>query len=137
VAIQTEAHRQILRPNGNSLLRQVAMAFFAANSGANMRRVPESDVLNRIEPVHALPGNVLAFIRVCRKLLDLRFLRRNHLMTRHAEADAGDSSVGPLRRSCMASHALQVFLEMNLVIKCDRLDRRGLQPQIFSQRVEE
>jgi hypothetical protein len=95
VAIQTEVHRQIFRPNGNSLLRQVAMAFFAANFGTNVRRVHESDVLNRIEPVNALPGNVLPFIRVCRKLLDFRFLRGNYLMTRHAEGDTGNSGVWP------------------------------------------
>jgi hypothetical protein len=97
--------------------------------------MPESDVPFGIKPVDALPRNVLSFVGVGRKLLDFRVVHGNRLVTCHAEADAGNSSVRPLRDSLMTACALHIVLQMNLVIEGNRLDRSGLPSYIFLQRV--
>src|SRR5579864_8600464 len=90
-----------------------------------------------IKPVNALPGNVLSFVGVSCKLLDFRVVHGNRLVTCHTEADAGNSSIRPLRDSLMTACALHIVLQMNLVIESNRLDRSGLPSHVFFERVEE
>jgi len=92
-----------------------------------MRCVPELDVRRGIEPEDSLPGDLPAFGSIGSELLDFRFPRSDYLMASHTKGDAGNSGVGSLSYPGVATGALQIMLEMNLVIEGDRLDRRGLQ----------
>jgi len=98
---------------------------------------PEPHVFRRIEPVHRLPGDVLFFGRVSSKFLDLRIVGGDLLVTRHAEADAGYSSVRSFRHPHMATRTLHAVLKMKLMIKCDWLRRSRLQLKVFFDGIDE
>lgn len=91
----------------------------------------------RIEPVDALPGNFLSFVRVGRKLLDLGLIHRNRLVTSHAETDARNSGIRALRHSLMTAGAVDIVLYVDFVIERDWLDGRRLPRNIFFECVDQ
>ncbi|HEY5027484.1 MAG TPA: hypothetical protein VIK39_03675 [Candidatus Angelobacter sp.] len=113
------------------------MALLAIDSRANMGSMLESNVFRSIEPVHRLPGDVLFFGRISSNFLDLWIVGRDCLMTRHAEGDAGNSSVRPFSHARVATRTLHVILKMNPMIKGDWLHRRGLPLEVFSDGIDE
>src|ERR1700758_2062356 len=102
MAAQAKVHAQILRSNSNSLLRQITVTLLAIHSSVDMRGVPATDVPVGIGPVSALPGNIFSLVGISCELLDFRVVPRNPLVTCHAEADAGNSSIRSLCASVVA-----------------------------------
>src|SRR5579863_360951 len=132
VAADAKVHGQVLRFYSDRLLRHIAVALLATDTRLDVRRMPELDVRCGIKPVDALPRRLLSFDSVGREFLDLRFVRGDHLMARHAKSDAWNSGVRPLRYACVATGALHAMLEMKFVIEGNRLGGDGLQKEKFS-----
>src|SRR5690348_14975314 len=116
MAVQTKIHGQIFGTYSNRLLRHVAMTLLAIHPRADVRRMPKANVPFRIEPIDALPGDFLPLVRIGCELFDLGLVHRNRLMTCHAETDARNSSIRPLRYSLMAVGAVDIVLYVDFMI---------------------
>ena len=136
VAAQAKAHRQVLGSHRYRAVGYIAMALLAANSIADVRGMLESDVRSRIRPEDGLPGDVLTFGGIGGEFLNFRIIGGNALMACHTKADAGNSGIRSLGYARMAALALEAVLDMNLVIKRDRLHGCWLQIEIFSNGIE-
>ena len=128
---QTEIHRQIFGAHGDGLLRDVTVALLAIHAGVDVRRMPKTNVALRIKPVDALPGNILAFVSVRGEFLDLRIVQCDGLVTSHAKADVWNSGVWALRHSFVTVSAINVVLQVDLVVEGDGLDRSRLPADVF------
>lgn len=137
MATNAEIHVQIFGPHGYRLLSHVPVALLTVDTRTNVWCMPESNVFRRVEPIHRFPGDVLSIGRVSGKFLDLRIVRGNLLMTRHAETGVGNSRVRPLRYPRMATLALVTMLNMNPMIKRYGLHWSGLPLEIFSDGIHE
>ena len=135
VAFDAKTHGVIDFALGDGHGVQVAVAFRAIHTGANMRSVIELHVRRRLEAVHALPGNILSARLVRREFLDFGLVGGDGLMASHANIDAGDARVRPLVDAGVAKDALEAVREVNLVRIRDRLDGRGAPSEKFPHSV--
>lgn len=131
----TKAHRVVDLALGDRLLGHIAVAYLAINARANVRRVIEFQVCGRLEPIHALPGNVFAACQIGSNFLDLRVVRGDHPVAGHTKIDARNSGIGALIHTDVAIGALQAIRQVHLVCERDRLDGLGARSKKFQNGV--
>jgi len=132
MAISTKPHRVIDLAFRDCLLPHVAMAHRTIDPRPNVGRMIEPDMRGGLEPVDALPWDIFAPRFVSRELLDLWLVRGDHLMTRHAKIDAGNSRIGTLIDPHVAIRALHAVAEMHFMREGDRLDRFRARAEEFA-----
>ena len=124
VAVETITHLQVDGADRDRLLRHVPVARLAIDSGADVGRVVELDVGRLTVVVDALPGYIFASLEISCEFPDLRTVRGNELMARHAELDARQRGVRTGVHPGVAVDALHAIRKVDLVRVGDGLDRR-------------
>lgn len=122
MAIKAKTHRHVHGSHRHGSLPHIAVAGFAAYSGADMRSVVEFYMRRRAVIVNSLPGNVFSPLLVSGKFLDFRLVGGDDLMTRHAKVDSGDASLGAQIHSHVANLALQAVRQMDFMCEGNGLD---------------
>jgi hypothetical protein len=135
VAADTKSHRVIHGAFGHGRLGHVTVARRAIHASANVRCMIKLHMRRWFKAVDTLPRNVFSARLVGSQFLDFRFIGGDHLMTRHAEIDAGYPRIRSLIHSHMAINALQSIREMHFMRICDGLNRFCAHAEEFTHRV--
>lgn len=123
VTLETVAHIQIDCANRGGLLTHISMTSRARNLRADMRRMIKSQMSGGAVIVNPHPGDILAASLISSHLFNLRLVRGDHLMARHAKRYVGDCGIRAGIDSGVTIFALQSISEVYFVGKSDGLYR--------------
>ena len=134
VAVHAEPHRVLDRSLRDRLLAYIAVAGGTLDLLANVRRMVEPDVILGGEAVYTLPGEVQSLVPHRRDLLDAGSIRRDRLVADHARPHSGNARLRPLVYALVADLTGDLFADVNVVGKLERLfvDRPPIQEVVQS-----
>ena len=126
VAVYAPSHGLVYFATHTVHLANLSVTGCAFDSSLNVRLMSVVGVSFRCEPVHALPGRLLFFLRERRELLNFRALGLDGVVATHAGVDVGNSRVSRLIHVLVAEGAFKLwsfFAWFGYVLPVIELDR--------------
>ena len=121
VAPHTKSHIQACLAHSDRLLLHISVTSGAINTGTDVRSMSKLHVSRLIEPVDAMPRDLLTLFLVCGDLFDLWFIGCDDLVAAHTELHVRDSRIRTFGHTFMAICTLHPVLQVHLVCERDRL----------------